>query len=80
VCREKGCQAELNTFKWRNDLIKSLELTESHLQAENARLREALKYGLYVMMPEIRAQKTCWPGEVDEFEDRSRRALEGGGG
>lgn len=48
------------------------------LRAENARYREALEFGLNKMMPEIKAQKGCWPGEVDDFEDRAREALKGG--
>jgi len=48
------------------------------LRAENARYREALEFGLNEMMPQIKAQKGCWPGEVDDFEDRAREALKGG--
>jgi hypothetical protein len=40
-----------------------------------AKAREALEFGLNEMMPEIKAQKGCWPGEVDDFEDRAREAL-----
>ena len=36
---------------------------------------DALEYGVNVMMADIHAQKTCWPGEVDAFEDRARSAL-----
>ena len=42
------------------------------------RYREALEFGLNEMMPQIKAQKGCWPGEVDDFEDRAREALKGG--
>ena len=48
------------------------------INAENARYREALEFGLNKMMPEIKAQKGCWPGEIDDFEDRAREALKGG--
>lgn len=56
------------------ELQKEIEI----LQAENARYRKALEFGLNKMMPEIKAQKGCWPGEVDDFEDRAREALKGG--
>ena len=47
------------------------------LKSENARYREALEFGLNKMILEIKAQKGCWPGEVDDFEDRAREALKG---
>lgn len=56
-----------------SDMQKEIET----LRAENARYREALEFGLNEMMPEIKAQKGCWPGEVDDFEDRAREALKG---
>jgi len=52
----------------------------ANLKAENARYRAALEFGLNKMMPEIKAQKGCWPGEIDDFEDRAREALKGGNG
>ena len=59
-----------------NELDAAL-MVIANLKAENARYREALKFGLNEMMPQIKAQKGCWPGEVDDFEDRAREALKG---
>lgn len=59
----------------RRGAILALSDKLSARDEEIARLREALEFGLNVMMPEIHAQKTCWPGEVDDFEDRARKAL-----
>ena len=56
-----------------SDMQKEIET----LRAENARYREALEFGLNKMILEIKAQKGCWPGEVDDFEDRAREALKG---
>jgi hypothetical protein len=56
-----------------SDMQKEIET----LRAENARYRKALEFGLNKMMPEIKAQKGCWPGEIDDFEDRAREALKG---
>jgi regulator of replication initiation timing len=59
-------------------LIKSIDELKAEnagLKAENARLREVLAFGLDVMMPEIHAQRTLWPGEVDSFEDMAKKAM-----
>lgn len=45
------------------------------LLAQADRYKRALEFGLKVMMPEIHAQRNCWPAEVDDFEDRAREAL-----
>jgi hypothetical protein len=58
------------------EITKLKEVIET-LKAENARYRKALEFGLNKMMPEIKAQKGCWPGEIDDFEDRAREALKG---
>lgn len=62
-----------------NDFAKSKD--EVRLWNENELLKkqleiakEALKSGL-IMMAEIHSQKQMWPGEVDGFEERARKAL-----
>ena len=73
--------AEYYKKAWEKSLKeRTSELQEEikTLRAENARYREALEFGLNKMMPEIKAQKGCWPGEIDDFEDLAREALKGG--
>lgn len=54
----------------------------TRMKNERNRLREklkvateALEFGVNVMMAEIHNQRTLWPGEVDDFEDKARSAL-----
>ena len=73
---------EFEGMRWCSEhelkrVCKELNNRIEHFKAENARYRKALEFGLNEMMPEIKAQKGCWPGEVDDFEDRAREALKG---
>lgn len=62
VCAERDEQ-----IKWRDDLIKSLELTEEHLIKERDQLRESLKLAVEALDHSKAAMKYAYEDHVDHY-------------